>query len=221
MKRESIVFAVTGILFGLMVGWIIGSQQAATGVARQAAPAQAAQAAQTAQASTPAPSSTVGSGSAPAVLDEARVRALAAAAEQRPNDAAVRVELGNVYFDAERFQDAVSWYEQALAIDPGNVNASTDLGVSYYYLGQSDKAITQFERSLSVDPKHTKTLLNMGIVRAFGKQDLEGAAKAWEQVISLSPDSPEGRAARQALEGMRSAHPETGTAAAPPGKTSS
>jgi tetratricopeptide (TPR) repeat protein len=217
MKRESIVFAVTGILFGLMVGWIIGSQQAATGVARQPAPAQATP---TTQASTPAPSSSGGSGSAPAVLDETRVRALTSAAEQRPQDAAVRVELGNVYFDAERFQDAVTWYEQALTIDARNVNASTDLGVAYYYLGQPDRAIAQFERSLAVDPKHAKTLLNMGIVRAFGKQDLDGAAKAWEQVISLSPDSPEGRAARQALEGMRSAHPETGGSASTSGKPS-
>ncbi len=219
MKRESIVFAVTGILFGLMVGWIIGSQQAATGVARQPASAQAAP---TTQASTPAPSSSGASGSAPApaVLDDTRVRALTSAAEQRPQDAAVRVELGNLYFDAERFQDAVTWYEQALTIDARNVNASTDLGVAYYYLGQPDRAIAQFERSLAVDPKHAKTLLNMGIVRAFGKQDLDGAAKAWEQVISLSPDSPEGRAARQALDGMRSAHPETGGPASPSGKTS-
>jgi len=66
--------------------------------------------------------------------------------------------------------------------------------VSYYYLNQPDKAIEQFMKSLAVDSKHTKTLLNMGIVRAFGKQDLEGAAQAWQRVIELAPDTPEGRA---------------------------
>jgi len=120
----------------------------------------------------------------------------------------VRVELGNTYFDAERYADAVKWYQAALAIDPKNVNASTDLAVCFYYMNQPDDAIAQFEKSLAVDPKHTKTLLNMGIVRAFGKQDLKGAAQAWERVIALAPESPEGRAAKQALDSMKGAHPE-------------
>jgi tetratricopeptide (TPR) repeat protein len=205
MKLESLVYGIAGIVFGLMVGWIIGAQQA-TG-------ARAPVAQQQAPAPTPTPAGS-GTGQAPPVLDETRVRTLQGAAEQRPQDAVVRVELGNLYFDAERFTDAIRWYEQALKIDPKNVNASTDLGVAYYYTNQPDKALQQFDYSLSVDPKHTKTLLNAGIVRAFGKQDLEGAAQAWQQVIALAPDSPEGRAAKQALDGMRSAHPEAGGAAA-------
>ena len=87
----------------------------------------------------------------------------------------VRLELGNLYFDAERFEDAARWYEQALAIEPRNVNASTDLGISYYYMNQPDRALQQFDRSLAIDPRHTKTLLNVGIVRAFGKDDLAGS----------------------------------------------
>jgi tetratricopeptide (TPR) repeat protein len=207
MKLESLVYGIAGIVFGLMVGWIIGAQQASGTRAPAAAPqAQA-------PASTPTPAGS-GTGQAPPLLDETRVRTLQGAAEQRPQDAIVRIELGNLYFDAERYTDAIRWYEQALKIDPKNVNASTDLGVAYYYTNQADRALQQFDHSLSVDPRHTKTLLNAGIVRAFGKQDLEGAAKAWEQVIALAPDTPEGRAARQALDGMRSAHPEVGGGAA-------
>lgn len=204
MRRDSLILAVSGILFGLILGWVIGSQQA---VPRALAPAQAAAPAQ--------PATQGGSARAAAVLDEGRVRTLTSAAQQRPQDAVVRVELANAYFDAERFADAIKWYEEALKIDPKNVNASTDLGVSYYYTNQPDRAIEQFEKSLTVDGQHAKTLLNMGIVRAFGKQDLAGAAAAWEQVIAVAPDSDEGRAARQALDAMRSAHPDVGGAAAP------
>ena len=120
------------------------------------------------------------------------------------------MQLGDLYFDAERFADATRWYEDALKIDPKHVNASTDLGIAYYYMNQPDRALQQFERSLSIDPKHTKTLLNIGIVRAFGKQDLEGAAKVWQEVIDLAPSSPEAGMARQALQGLRSAHPQGG-----------
>jgi cytochrome c-type biogenesis protein CcmH/NrfG len=201
MKRDSLVFAVSGMFFGLIVGWIIGTQQA--GPLRPAA-----QQAPT-QVSTPQP---VQSGQPPAVLDEVRVRALEAAAQARADDAAVRVELGNMYYDANRFPEAIRWYEEAVAIDPKNVSASTDLAVAYYYTDQVDRSLAQFAKSLEVDPKHAKTLLNLGIVRAFGKQDLEGAAAAWQQVIDLDPASAEGRAAKQALDNMRSAHPGTGTA---------
>src|SRR5439155_13702117 len=91
------------------------------------------------------------------------------------------------------------------------------LGVCYYYTNQFDKALQQFEHSLKVDPKHTKTLLNVGIVKAFGKQDLDGAAQAWQQVIQIAPDSSEGQAARRALDSMRSAHPGMGGGSAKPG----
>jgi len=122
-----------------------------------------------------------------------------------PKNAGAAVQLANTYFDAERYTDAIKWYEESLSLDPANPDASTDLGVSYYYTGQADRALQQFERSLKLDPRHTKTLLNQGIVLAFGKQDLAGAEAAWKQVVALAPDSPEGQAARRALEGITAA----------------
>jgi tetratricopeptide (TPR) repeat protein len=144
-------------------------------------------------------------------LDQERVKALESVAQQNPKDAQPRVQLGNMYFDAEQYPQAISWYEQAFALNAKDPNLSTDLGVAYYYTNQPDRAIEQFEHSLSIDAKHTKTLLNMGIVRAFGKQDLQGAAQAWEQVVAIAPNSPEGQAAKKGLEGLKNAHP-TGAA---------
>jgi tetratricopeptide (TPR) repeat protein len=196
------VLGIAGIFFGLLVGWIIGSQQAPT---RPASAPPAPGVAQQTQASPPA-------------LDEKRVSDLRASAEQNPSDAGVRVQIGNLYFDSERFQDAAKWYEEALKINPRDADASTDLGIAYYYMNQPDRALEQFQRSLAADPAHSKTYLNIGVVRAFGKQDLEGAAQAWQKVIELAPDSPEGRAARQALEGVRNAHPGVGAPRQEPGK---
>jgi cytochrome c-type biogenesis protein CcmH/NrfG len=184
---------VAGVFFGLLVGWIIGSQQSA-------APARPAPAA----ASQPAN----GGGQAAMPLDENRASALKTTAQQNPGDAASRVQLGNLYFDAGRFSEAVTWYEAALKIQPKDADASTDLGIAYYYLNQADKALEQFDRSLTIDPKHAKTLLNIGIVRAFGKQDLKGAAEAWQRVLVVAPGSEEARAAQQALEGVKAAHPD-------------
>ncbi len=206
MKSESIAFAIAGVLFGLLAGWVIGSQQATT---LRSSSAPIATAAPTASA---APE---GSGRPAALLDEAKVTAFKSIADKEPNNATARTELGNLYFDAERYDDAIKWYGEAFALNPKDPNLSTDLGVSYYYTNQADKALAQFARSLEADPKHLKTLLNMGIVRAFGKQDLEGAETVWQQVIQLAPDSPEGQSAKRALDSLRSAHP--GGANAKPG----
>jgi tetratricopeptide (TPR) repeat protein len=197
MRADSIAFALSGILFGVIVGWILGSQQAGTAPAAAAAAPTAAAA--PAEGRAPAPP-----------LDEARLKTLVAAAGSAPTDQAPRVQLGNLYFDAERYTDAVQWYEDALRLQPKDANVSTDLGVAYYYTNEPDKAIAQFEKSLAIDPAHTKTMLNMGIVKAFGKQDLAGASAAWQQVIATAPNSQEAQAARKALEGLQQAHPGGG-----------
>jgi len=206
MKSDAIAYGIAGVVFGLIAGWIIGSQQAVT------RPAAAPPVAQLAPASAPAS----GSGATrAAILDEAQVNALKSVAARETSNATPRVQLGNLYFDAERYDDAIKWYEEAVKLSPNDVNLSTDLGVSYYYVNQPDKALEQFNRSLKLDPKHAKTLLNLGIVKAFGKQDLQGAADAWQQVIKLAPESPEAQAAKRALDSLQSAHP--GTASQKPG----
>ena len=141
------------------------------------------------------------------MLDESRVTAYKSVAEREPSNPAPRVELANLYFVAERYDDAIKWYSDALRLSPKDVEVSTYLGMSYYYTNQPDKALEQFDRSLKLDPKHAKTLLNVGIVKAFGKQDLDGAAQAWQAVIALVPNSPEGQAAKRALDSLQSAHP--------------
>jgi tetratricopeptide (TPR) repeat protein len=198
MKSDAIAFAIAGVFFGLIAGWIIGTQQAGARPPVQAPAAQA------------APAGSGGQTTRAAVLDERQVTALKSVAEREPSNPKPRVDLANMYFDAERYDEAIKWYTDAYKLQPNDVNVSTDLGVCYYYTNQPDKALAQFEQSLKIDPKHAKTLLNIGIVRAFGKQDLDGASKAWQEVIKLSPDSPEGQAAKRALDSLKSAHPAVG-----------
>jgi tetratricopeptide (TPR) repeat protein len=205
MKSESIVFAVAGMCFGVILGWVIGSQQSPRPVVTAPAAQSAAASGNTRQAPP---------------LDEAKVQSLTTILKSDPKNAGAAFQLANTYFDAERYPDAIPWYEQGLTLEPNNPDASTDLGVSYYYTGQTDRALQQFDRSLKLNPKHTKTMLNQGIVLAFGKQDLKAAADAWKKVVDLAPDSPEGQAAKRGLEGIAAAagHPAgTPTPAAPPG----
>src|SRR4051812_16033924 len=101
MKLESVVYAVSGVLFGLIVGWIIGSEQAQL-LPRPRAPQQEAAAQQPAPAAapeSPAP--------ARAVLDETKVRALETVAEKDPKNAVARAQLGDAYYDAGKYPEAI------------------------------------------------------------------------------------------------------------------
>jgi len=202
MRKDSLAFGLSGVLFGLLVGWIIGSQQG--GGTTVPPPTQAA-----------APSSGGQTGAAqPPPFDAARAAELERQAGAEPGNAAIRTDLGNMYFDGERYDQAVKWYEESLKLNDKDVNVSTDLAVAYYYSNQTDRALAQIEYSLKLDPKHLKTLLNQGIIRAFGKSDLTGAQQSWEQVVAIAPTSEEGRRAQQGLDGLRSAHTTTGGGAA-------
>jgi len=197
MKAESVVFGIAGMFFGLIVGWILGAQDQ-SGRPPVAPPVAEGQ------------PQTESAGSAPRVLDENKVQALRSIVEKDPKNVQARVELGNLYFDAERYDQAIKWYEDTLKLNPRDPDVSTDLGISYYYSNQPDRALAQFEESLKANPKHTKTMLNIGIVRAFGKQDLPGAIAIWQKLLELAPSSPEGEAARRALDSLKAAHPDVG-----------
>lgn len=201
MHKESLVMGVAGVLLGLLVGWMIGSHHVASPAGMPP----------------PVPQGAAVQGQQPAApaLDEERAARLKTQVESDPRNAEPRVQLGNLYFDGERFEEAARWYLAALEINPRDVNASTDLGIAYYYTNQPDRALEQFERSLAIDPKHSKTLLNVGVVRAWAKQDLDGAARAWQRLIDVAPDSEEAARARQGLDGIRAAHPGAGGGGTP------
>jgi tetratricopeptide (TPR) repeat protein len=212
MKPETLITAVSFACFGVLVGWILGSQQ--TGPAM--APAASSQAAaSTAPTSGGGPADSTGD--QPAPLDIQRAADLERTAHAQPANVDVRVDLANLYFDAKRFDQAIPWYVAALKLNPKDADVSTDLGVSYYYSNQVDQALAQLDRSLAIDPKHAKTLLNQGVIRAFGKQDLSGAMQSWERVVAVAPDTDEARQAQKFLDTLKSAHPGGAVGGAPGG----
>jgi cytochrome c-type biogenesis protein CcmH/NrfG len=178
---------ISGTVFGVLVGWIIGSQQA-----RPAAPG---------LPSAPSAATAAPSSDAPPPLDVQRAATLERTAQAEPSNSLVRMELANLYYDAQRFDLAATWYEAVLKLDPHNVNASTDLAVCYHYQGEGTRALAQIDRSLTIDPKHTKTLLNQGIIR-FQLKDVDGAVKSWQRIIDIAPGSEDAKRAQMGLDGI-------------------
>ena len=198
MKSESLVLAVAGMCFGVIVGWVLANLE----INRQAAvqrPVQAAAPANERQ---------------PPQLDEARVQQLMTILKNDPANAGAAVQLATTYFEAQRFDDAIKWYQEGLRLDPKNTDAGAQLGLTYFFTRGTDPALEEFDRSLKIDPNHPLTLLNKGIVLWRGKQDLAGAAELWRKVVKLAPNSEEAKMAQQGLQAISAG--SGGGEAAPP-----
>lgn len=167
----TVVTGVAGVLFGIIVGYMLRVSQTSGGsVAVAAASTQAA--------------------AAPAV-NEQELQSYRSVLVSDPKNLRANVELGNRLYDAGRYAEAIPYYQQAFAIDATNVNVSTDLATALYYAGRADDALAQFDRSLALDPKHGQTLYNLGVVKRDAKHDAPGAIAAWERLLSTVPDYPD------------------------------
>lgn len=112
--------------------------------------------------------------------------ALKQQAAKDPKDVQSRVELGNMYFEIRRMDQAIEWYKQALDIDPSNVNVRTDMANAYSSLGQFDKAEAEMQKALAVNPNHVLTIVNYGILKLRSKGDKQGALQLWEKALGMN-----------------------------------
>ncbi len=102
-------------------------------------------------------------------------------------------QIGLIYENAHQFMQAAGYFEKALRGDPKNVGVRADYASCLYYTGDVDGALAQLNQSLVYDPKHAGTLLNIGIIRWQGKNDVDGAVAAWETLLQYHPDFPQRR----------------------------
>jgi cytochrome c-type biogenesis protein CcmH/NrfG len=139
-----------------------------------------------ADSSAPAAASTAAMPS-PAQMLSTQTQPLLARLQANPKDVATLVDLGNTYYDAGQWNDAIGYYTRALNETPSNPDVRTDMGVAYFNSGNADQALKEFDRALKDDPKHEQTLFNVGVVKLSGKNDPKGAIAAWESLLKMDP----------------------------------
>lgn len=108
-----------------------------------------------------------------------------------PNNAQLLYQVGNLYYDAQQYPDAVTYYENSLKIDPNATDVRTDLGTAYHLMGQPDRALQEYDQVLKIDGKHANALFNEGMVKWQDKMDLPGAIAAWKRLLEAHPEYPQ------------------------------
>jgi cytochrome c-type biogenesis protein CcmH/NrfG len=111
--------------------------------------------------------------------------------KSKPNDPALLANIGNLYYDAQQYKDAIGYYTKSLASDPKDANVRTDMATAYAYAGDADRAISEFNTALKYDPKHGQTMFNLGMIEWQGKGDMKAAVDTWEKLLKVVPDYPD------------------------------
>lgn len=134
---------------------------------------------------------------------DANIATLLDRLRQNPTDQDAMIALGNAYYDGKQYTDTIPWYEKALAQTPGNTDVRTDLGTAYYYLGNLDKAKEQWTEVLKQDPNKLQAHYNFGVLYSnLNPPDNADAAKEWQTVIKIDPNSDQAKSAQQKLKDM-------------------
>lgn len=108
--------------------------------------------------------------------------------ESDPKNSALLYQIGNLYYDAQQYPEAVKYYETSLQIDPKATDVRTDMATAYHLMGQSDRAIQEYDAVLKIDGKHANALFNEGMVKWQDKMDLRGAIASWKRLLDAHPD---------------------------------
>lgn len=122
--------------------------------------------------------------------------------EENPNDVQTIKMLAQWLMDSHKTEEAITYFERGIRLQPKNDSLLLDLSVCYYQLQQFDKAMTTTEKILQFYPRHPRAMLNKGAIFAARGKEKEAAA-IWEQLIQRSPETEEAGQARKFLAQLR------------------
>ncbi len=92
--------------------------------------------------------------------------------------------------DAEKYAEAIPFFEVAVKIDPQFVFAWDNIGVCSRKAGFLEKALNAYQHSLAIEPKGVTALQNIPIVYEYMKE-YDKAIESYKNIEKIYPDNPE------------------------------
>jgi Tfp pilus assembly protein PilF len=114
------------------------------------------------------------------------------ALEIRPGFSEAKVNLGNLYLDQGRLDEAIALYEQALndMLYPTPYIAETNLGWAYFKKGNSSQAIEHLRAAVTTNPQFCLGYKDLGMVQD-AKGDLTAACAEFGRFVNACPKEAE------------------------------
>jgi serine/threonine-protein kinase len=116
-----------------------------------------------------------------------------------PSNSEVAAALGGVTRAEGHCDQSIGYFEQALALDPRNVDLLVDAAVTYSMLRQFPMALKLYDRALDIMPNNPDVMASkVGIYQAQG--NLREAAKLLSEINAQTPSVLESKIAQFTLE---------------------
>lgn len=149
-------------------------------------------------------------------VDTGLEASLKAEAEADSTNISARQQLGVMYLKADLYQDAVTWLQQILDIDPDNLDALLAIGSAEYQSSQYDAAERHWRRVTELDPGVAEPWYNLGFLyMARTPPDSGRATECWNKVIEIAPDSDLAAGVRTHLSRIATASPTAAVTVTP------
>lgn len=86
-------------------------------------------------------------------------------------------------------KDALVHFENALRLEPKNIEANLKKGNILGKIGKYDLAIKSYDTALSIEPENVLALLNKGLALHY-LQEYQNAIVCYDMVLKLKPENP-------------------------------
>jgi cytochrome c-type biogenesis protein CcmH/NrfG len=106
-----------------------------------------------------------------------------------PKNLAAWLKLGDIYFDYNRYREAIEAYSHYLSIKPEDSDIRTKMGMMLRGLEDFDGAIEAFRKAAQMNPRHAESRFQLGALFLQEKKDVKGAITTWENYLQVSPKS--------------------------------
>jgi tetratricopeptide (TPR) repeat protein len=110
-----------------------------------------------------------------------------AAVERNPQDAESLSNLGQVLVRMNRVQEAIPYYERALAILPDRWSYQFNLARALGLLGRTDESVAAYRRAQQLFPDDYVTAFNLALSLHKSGDDA-GAVEQYQKAIALQPE---------------------------------
>ena len=107
--------------------------------------------------------------------------------DQYPDDRDANINLANINFNRQRYNEAIQHYEKVLEIDPKFKNGFNMLGYIYANIGNYDKALISMEKYKELASDEANPYDSMGEIYSY-RGDFENAERQFKQAIELNED---------------------------------
>jgi Tfp pilus assembly protein PilF len=109
-----------------------------------------------------------------------------------PSSARLLNNLGIIYYDQKRVEEARALFERAVAIDPEYPEGYNNLGHIYYREGKFPEAVALFQKAIRINPRSADAFNNLGVV-ACEQGNYQDGVRFFAKAAECNPFDPSTR----------------------------